>query len=1460
MNFDKNAELVSAEVLKLNERFNVLENLQGDIQELLCDEERDIDNQTFRAMYDEITSLRMSVIEWITGVAKRIKHDGTDKLSARQSKKSKSSKASRCSINSSRAKALEAKAKRAELEARLAQLDDVEAAKKEAERVRLMAECAAANAVSKVYEDAIKEDTEQYLGSDDPDIEPDTGTYYQIEKKREQGCKSNGFPLLGRELNSQVVDGVKRNQPAQLAEKQLKDYLNPDVPELELPIPSPRHIVYDNVTGTVNNVTPKGVDYNSSKIYDETHASFWERMELRMSQPPPTPAPFDGNPAQYLRFRSNFGDQVENKISLSDSEKMNYLLAYTSGRARRIIENYQGLPNGCQIALQVLKQRFGQNTMIVEALKASVLRGPRLREGDSEALLTLSDKIENCCHAMEELNSSELDCTTNLKQIYDRLPDYLQAKWRKSVRMFRDKTGGREPTLKDFSYFISTESLAENDPVYRRSNSTPVKVKADTSKKFAFQPRFTDSMRVTTLATDVGKPKPTDLKYSSIKDMCKVCKGSHEIRKCPVFLPKSVNWRRRFSKFNALCYRCLSPSHLQRECPEKEGCTVQDCAHPSNHHSLLHLTATTGSPVDKEEGNSGQSSSPSTSLPVHNASVTDSDRGLVLLKVVPVRVVSEGGLALSTYGLLDTAAVSSMISSRIVAKLELQRVPERVSLNTVTHKNHDCELSQVKFHISSTSEEGLDLPVNHALEIEDLNVSNHYCPNQVDLSEWSHLRGVELPKHPVDVSEVSVLIGQDVPQAHIIFDYRWGNDPQNEPYATKTPFGWCVAGPINKREDRSKPAALSVFEFAFEENQSVVDLHKQVEKFWACESHGFIDSAESTKTIEDKRALEILGSTTKVTGGRYEVGLLWRTEDPILPNNRSQAEMRLQQLKKRFLRDPTFASQYEAVMNDYIEKGYAVKLSEKEAASTSDHTWYLPHHGVVNPNKSKVRVVYDAAAVWGGTSLNKELLQGPQLNNSLIGVLFRFRREEIAVASDIESMFHRVGCVERDTDALRFLWWSDGLNEPPSDHKMKVHLFGKADSPCIAAWTLQRTATDNAADFGNDVCDIVRKNFYVDDCLFSVPTAEEAIGASLQLMQLLKRGNFRLTKFISNDLKVLKAIPAEERTVKSLDLDKLPLERTLGLYWDTETDTLAVKVSLSHGKANCHTRRDCLSKLSSTFDPLGLICPVLLPAKRLMQRTWQLKLHWDDSLPEGLLEGWARWKEELLFLNHLSTPRCYFSGGCSRDASFELHHFSDASEYGYGTVCYLRKESGDGTVESTFIMAKSRCAPLQYVSVPRLELQAATIAARVHRLVSSEINLEISASFFWTDSKVTLQYVKNESRRFKTYVANRVCEIRSVSQPSQWRYCPSILNPADDASRGLTVHQLLTSERWFSGPAFLLNPKEEWPNDDIDTLSDSDPEIKNEKPIFVTTGPEKLREILTRYSSWTVLLRRLPGC
>ena len=272
----------------------------------------------------------------------------------------------------------------------------------------------------------------------------------------------------------------------------------------------------------------------------------------------------------------------------------------------------------------------------------------------------------------------------------------------------------------------------------------------------------------------------------------------------------------------------------------------------------------------------------------------------------------------------------------------------------------------------------------------------------------------------------------------------------------------------------------------------------------------------------------------------------------------------------------------------------------------------------------------------------------------------RFRKDEVAVASDIENMFHRVACREDDTDALRFLWWSASLDEPPTDYKMTVHLFGKADSPCIAAWALQQTAADNEAAFGEKIREIVKKNFYVDDGLFSKLSTEQAVYSSLELMRMLRKGNFRLTKFISNYEDILAAIPAEERTIKNLDLDKLPIERAIGQQWNIDTDTFSVETSLLSGRPGNDTRRGCLSILSSIFDPLGMIGPVLLPAKKVLQRTWRLKLHWDEELSEDLLKDWNKWKEDLTLLNHVSVRRCYFPGGCPLNATFQLHHFSDA--------------------------------------------------------------------------------------------------------------------------------------------------------------------------------------------------------
>ena len=263
---------------------------------------------------------------------------------------------------------------------------------------------------------------------------------------------------------------------------------------------------------------------------------------------------------------------------------------------------------------------------------------------------------------------------------------------------------------------------------------------------------------------------------------------------------------------------------------------------------------------------------------------------------------------------------------------------------------------------------------------------------------------------------------------------------------------------------------------------------------------------------------------TKVDG-HYEMGLLWKEKDIHPPNNRAVAELRLRHLGRRLKQDPDLKQRYTAAINDYIIKGYA-KIEE---STTGDKTWYLPHHLVINPHKpGKVRAVFDAASKYKNTSLNDQLLVGPDLINSLVRILIRYRQEPVALIADIEAMFHQVKVRPEDCDALRFLWWDGDVEEPTVAFKMLVHIFGAKSSPCCANKALLQTADDNELKYGREVADVVRRNFYMDDLLKSTTTTEKATELALKLIDLLAQGEFRLTKFMSNHKEVLREIPVEE--------------------------------------------------------------------------------------------------------------------------------------------------------------------------------------------------------------------------------------------------------------------------------------------------------------------------------------------
>jgi hypothetical protein len=484
----------------------------------------------------------------------------------------------------------------------------------------------------------------------------------------------------------------------------------------------------------------------------------------------------------------------------------------------------------------------------------------------------------------------------------------------------------------------------------------------------------------------------------------------------------------------------------------------------------------------------------------------------------------------------------------------------------------------------------------------------------------------------------------------------------------------------------------------------------------------------------------------------------------------------------------------------------------------------------------------------------------PNLANDMIDVLLRFRKEKVAVMADIQEMFLQVKVPIEQRDSLRFLWFAPNLNEPPETYRMNVHIFGAKDSPSIANFALRKTAKDNACEFDKDTVEAVEKDFYVDDLLKSVTTEDKAIQLLSDLIKLLKKGGFRLTKLTSTSKRVLSAFPASERANASLnlDLDKLPTERALSIQWNVEDDVFQFRV-IEVDKPE--TKRGILSTVASLFDPLGFIAPVSLLVKSLLQKLWQKKLTWDQQLPEEDLKCWRRWKSDLQCLSDVIIPRCYKSNGKEFESTgdkhtkdVQLHNFSDASEKGYGVASYMRTEFTDGSVVCSLVFGKSRTAPLRKITIPRLELQAAILSVRISEMILREIQINFSNIYYWTDSEVVLKYIMNENKRFTVYVGNRVAEIREKTKLDQWRYCPSELNPSDDASRGLFPSQLTPDCRWLNGPAFLNGKESTWPTTSLEGLEDNctDEEECQTNATMCVAIP-LLYHLLERYSSWSLL-------
>ncbi|XP_069830268.1 uncharacterized protein [Dendropsophus ebraccatus] len=521
--------------------------------------------------------------------------------------------------------------------------------------------------------------------------------------------------------------------------------------------------------------------------------------------------------------------------------------------------------------------------------------------------------------------------------------------------------------------------------------------------------------------------------------------------------------------------------------------------------------------------------------------------------------------------------------------------------------------------------------------------------------------------------------------------------------------------------------------------------------------------------------------------------------------------------------------------NDHAEP--APPLQEHEEC------WYLPFFGVYHPRKPKqIRVVFDSSAKHQGVSLNDVLLTGPNLTNNLVGVLMRFRREPVAIIADIGQMFHCFIVREDHRNFLRFLWHrNNNMDNEIMEYRMKVHVFGNNPSPAVATYGLRRTALDGEKEYGVDARHFVERDFYVDDGLKSLPTDEEAIDLLQRTQGMLSEANLRLHKIASNSVAVMKAFQPDDHATGfkdlSLGMDMPPEQRSLGLRWDLSKDTFGFQVNFADKP---FTKRGVLSVVNSLYDPMGFVAPITVQGKSLLRQFSETVKDWDAPLPADKLSKWESWKQSLRALDGIRIPRCYTSASLSTSQRKELHIFSDASTEAIAAVAYLKVKDSSNRTHIGFLFGKAKLAPKPEHTIPRLELCGTILAVEIADFILRELDILIDDIKFYTDSKVVLGYIYNQTKRFYVYVSNRVERIRKSSKPEQWHYVPSEMNPADHATRPVSASAFANSS-WISGPEFLLDQSEETPAEIFSILEpDKDPEIRPEVKTLITRTKQRL--------------------
>lgn len=1093
---------------------------------------------------------------------------------------------------------------------------------------------------------------------------------------------------------------------------------------------------------------------------------------------------FDGSYEHWLEFRDSFLSLVHSSTEISSIQKFHYLKSSLKGSAELVIDSLEFTSDNYQIAWELLLNRYNNSRLLVHNHVRALFNLQSLGKESPVLIRKLIDTVLKNMRSLKVLGEpTDSWDTLIIYIIVSKLDITTEREWEEYKSTLYSETGDSKPGLKvdhlikflkNRADMLETLSVSHSKPNHQKQNA---------------QSNTRVHCNVSTDQTQQHKSKA-----NSSKKSCLMCSKTHPLYSCQQFLNTDVKFRLKLVKENGLCLNCLRKGHTV------ENCRFGPCRLcNSKHNTLVHsddLNAHTSSAsMVSLHGNAErapaelQQATPSASL----ATSAHSDTGSihvnkahidnlrcdlscvyqpVLLSTALIEIADTHKNYHIARALLDSGSQRSFITKKLCDSLTLPLVQSTQEIrgvgNSVTHTTQLCNIEiKSRTDAFNTNLQCFVLPnITSALPSISKQCAQISIPNKITLAD----------PYFYESHDIDILIGADK-----FWDLLNTNKIRlsSGPFLQDTKLGWIISGPISCNVKHSKYSNCNF-------TQSI---DSQLRKFWELEELPKIQDAYS----KEERACEdhFIQTTKRDENGRFCVSIPFKIVPDSLGDTYLMAEKRFLALEKRLERNPSYKKMYLDFIHEYLNLGHMTEVFDY-----GKPYYFLPHHGVFREHSTttKLRVVFDASAEsTSGKSLNDIQLVGPAIQGDLVAILLRFRQHKYIACADVEKMYRQV-LIDKSQRDLLLILWRDDPSQPLRTYQLNTVTYGTASAPFLSCRCLKEVA---AGCIDADVSRVITEDMYVDDMITGHDDKSKLILICQETAKALQSACFPLRKWAFN----FENDESTQDIFKEFSLDNKVNSKTLGLGFHNQSDEFYFTTQFK-SESGIITKRSIMSNVSQVFDPLGLLSPVIITIKVLLQKLWLLKLGWDDEVPSDVAQVWTRFADTLPVLNTIRIPRHALG---NNPKCIELHVFTDASEAAYGACLYVRTicNGDDSTIVVKLLCSKSKVAPLKPVSIPRLELCGALLGARLFEKVKDSLRCNFDGIYFWCDSTIVLGWLRMPPTSLKTFVQNRVAEIHEITKDIPWRHVSGKHNPADLVSRGVMLNDLPATNLWWEGPSFL---------------------------------------------------------